>query len=350
MIFGRLSKYSFINAKLKSKISKLLDDDFFDQLIRSYGYDESIQLLKHTPYQQATDVYEKTGDFKLFELELMKHEIRLYSEIEKKLKDRNLNFLRTLKLKFEIENLKYALRLWFDCTVRERNIDGRTGYIFCGKIVNDLDYSRIIDNANASDVIASLQSSEYKSVLMETLPLAETKKTLFFAESALDKYFYEKLYESALLLPKYDYKIVAQLLSSEIDVYNLSWIIRFKNFYHDKSDINPDAYLIPNRFHHAGADKKGKKSVDILKAFGSQYNMSGIDMESRDNTAKLAFIERMLSELINIQIKKIRLGNPFTIGIMLSYFLLVNKEVSKISTILNAKYYEMSEDKIRTLL
>jgi vacuolar-type H+-ATPase subunit C/Vma6 len=88
----------------------------------------------------------------------------------------------------------------------------------------------------------------------------------------------------------------------------------------------------------------------MLKTFGSKYNMKNLDEDSRENASRLAFIEGLLDELASRQIRKMLAGDPFTIGIILSYFLLVKKEAAKIDRILDAKYYELPEERIRALL
>ena len=64
----------------------------------------------------------------------------------------------------------------------------------------------------------------------------------------------------------------------------------------------------------------------------------------------MMMIEELLLEILRQEVTRLLRGNPFTIGIMLSYFFLKHREVTRLSTILNAKYYGLDEDQIRRQL
>ena len=66
---GPLSKYSFINAKLRARISKILPDEKFNRLEQAQSLDEALALLRETPFAGLEEVYSATGDLKRAELE-----------------------------------------------------------------------------------------------------------------------------------------------------------------------------------------------------------------------------------------------------------------------------------------
>jgi len=43
-------------------------------------------------------------------------------------------------------------------------------------------------------------------------------------------------------------------------------------------------------------------------------------------------------------------GYPFTVGIVLAYFVLKRNEMRKVRSILNAKYYKLSEERLQGIL
>jgi V/A-type H+-transporting ATPase subunit C len=53
---------------------------------------------------------------------------------------------------------------------------------------------------------------------------------------------------------------------------------------------------------------------------------------------------------MKIEVRKILTGYPFTIGIILAYFILKSDEIRKIMTVLNAKFYEWPEERILSLV
>ena len=79
---GSLKTYAFINAKLKTRISRLLPDSFLAELARAHSLQEAIASLAGTAYGFLASVYDETGDLKMCELALYRKEIALYAEVE----------------------------------------------------------------------------------------------------------------------------------------------------------------------------------------------------------------------------------------------------------------------------
>jgi len=51
-----------------------------------------------------------------------------------------------------------------------------------------------------------------------------------------------------------------------------------------------------------------------------------------------------------LEVKKMLAGYPFTIGIILAYFILKANEIRKIMTVLNAKFYNWPEERILAVI
>ena len=75
-----------------------------------------------------------------------------------------------------------------------------------------------------------------------------------------------------------------------------------------------------------------------------------LSSQTPDMASKLILIERLLEEIMLYEVRRTLSGYPFTIGIVLSYFQLKRNEIKKVMTILNAKYYSLSEDRIKGVL
>ena len=50
------------------------------------------------------------------------------------------------------------------------------------------------------------------------------------------------------------------------------------------------------------------------------------------------------------EVQRILTGYPFTIGIILAYFMLKRNEMKKIRTILNAKRYHIEQERIESMI
>jgi len=352
----RLKKYAFINAKLRARISKILGEDYFEQMIKARSIHEAMKVLHNTPFQVLEEIYTATGDLKLSELELYKKEVETYKDIEKYLSASSREIVVGLTRKYEIENLKAALRLWFDRVIRKRNIESYTGYLYREKIHYDLNIDQIINVDSIELIIDILAKTPYAKIIKENSSQLDVSKQLFPIEIALDKYFYEQLYEKAKKLDSMDFAIAKRMIGVEIDIENISWLTRFRDFYKMTMEESL-ANAIPRGNYF---DKKALEQVfasddptELLKAFINKKYISlssMLVMQNLGSESKLVFMNRLLDQIIMYEVKKMKGGYPFTIGIVMAYFALKKNELEKIMTILNAKYYNVEEERIKSVI
>jgi len=352
----RLKKYAFINAKLRARISNIIPDELLAQMAKARSLTEAIRLLHDTNFSVLEEVYNRTGDLKLAELELLKKEIELYHELERYIKGDVLEFVKGLTRRYEVENLKAALRLWFDRVIRKRNIDTNTGYLLREKIHYDLHVDQIINVDSIDSIIEILAGTPYAQIIKDNSSELELKKHLFPIEIALDKYFYKQLYEKVLKLDKTDFEITKRMLGVEIDMENISWLVRFRDFYKMTMEQSLSS-MIPYGHH---LDKRALEeafasgdSTEILRSLISKKYAalsSMLAVQSADNQSKLVLLGRLLDQVILYEVRKIKGGYPFTIGIVLAYFVLKKNEIRKVMTLLNAKYYNIEEDRIKSVI
>ena len=95
-------------------------------------------------------------------------------------------------------------------------------------------------------------------------------------------------------------------------------------------------------------DVSGILSVLMQKSDASLKVL--FDQEQRDRSSKLVLIEKITEQILLYEARKILFGPPFTIGIILTYFILKQNEMKKIVTILNAKNYNYQPERISGLL
>ena len=353
---SRLSKYAFINAKLRTRISEILSDEFFDRLITAPSLPEAIQLFRNTPFSFLESVYSETGDIKMLELELLKREMYLHREIGDYLKGEARSFVAALSLYYEIANLKNVLRLWFDRTVRGRTIGGAVGYIIRERIQNALPIDAILNADSMGQIIASLTETPYANVLERAAERVESLKSLFPAEIELDRFFYMQLLQEIKGLEAKDREIAARIIGVEIDIENLNWLIRFKSAY-DLSLDESIRYIIPRGYGtdaetarqiYASDDASEMLSSFVKKKYPALTSM--LSSGSQDSASRFLLMEAVLHQILMQETSRLLLGNPFTIGTILSYFFLKKEEIRKILTLINAKNYEVSEGRLRRIL
>ena len=72
--------------------------------------------------------------------------------------------------------------------------------------------------------------------------------------------------------------------------------------------------------------------------------------ETADTASRLLLIRKVMEEIMKHEVRRISTGYPFTIGIVLAYFLLKGRELKRLITILNAKQYGIERERIESML
>lgn len=340
-----LSKYSFINAKLRARISKILPDDIFNELEKASSLDEALALLRDTPFAGLEEVYSGTGDLKQAELELLKNEIELYRNIRQYLHHNSVELVDALLSRFEIDNLKNAIRVYFDRKIRNRPVEAGTHYILYDRIIHEIPVD-IILNADSFDEIAGVcEGTPYSQIIKKYYHTVESEGSLFRMEIAFDHFYYSNLLSAINKLDRRDHTIALRLTGVEIDLQNINWIIRLKNFY----DLPLEAVLatiVPGGFNLGrGIINELYSAQNVTSVLGgfvkTKYpGLSALlSSQTSDSTSRLLLVSRILEEIMKQEVHRILAGYPFTIGILLSYFILKRNELGRIRTVLNAKQY-----------
>ncbi len=228
---GPLEKYSFINAKLRARISKLLSEETLLAMIRVGSLEESLGLLRNTPFASLEEIYSKTGDLKLGELALLKNEINVYTSIRRQVRGETQLFVDALLYRYEIENLKNALRLFFDRTIRRRSIDEAAHYILYDTVIHPLPIDAVIHAASFNEIVHILAPTPYSQFVAEHMAEVELDGTLFKLEIALDRFFYHTLITQTKALGSQDRREAMRLIGVEIDLNNINCMMRYKTFY-----------------------------------------------------------------------------------------------------------------------
>ena len=351
-----LSKYAFINAKLRGRISKILSDEVFDKLAKAPSLDAALIILQETPFAGLQEIYSSTGDLKKGELELLKKEIELYVNIKPYVHQNSVEFVNALLYQFEIDNLKNAIRIYFDKKIRNYSTDPNVHYIIYEPIIHNIPIDIIINADNFDEIAGVCEGTPYNSIINKYSHTAESQGTLFRMEVAFDHFYYDNLLSAAKKLSPRDRDIVNRLMGVEIDLQNINWLIRLKNFY-DLPLETVMATIVPGGFNINQSIiselYRAQSVTPILQNFvkGKYPGLTSLlSSQTTESSSKLLLIQRILEEIMKQEVKRILSGYPFTIGIILSYFILKSNEMKKIRKILNAKKYDLPPEKIESML
>jgi len=342
---NQLSKYAFINAKLRARISKILPAEFFAEFARASSLESMLAMLRETSYFELETVYVATGDLKQVELKLTKYEINLYREIKKHIHQNTIEFVNALLFRYEIDNLKNAIRVFFDHIVRGRVLEPGSEYILYEPIIHAIPIDKILYAKSFNEVRVLLEGTPYETIIRDHFKAVEQEGSLFRMEIAFDRWYYANLLVAVGPLSREDRRIAFRLIGAEIDTENISRIVRLKTFYNVSRELM-EASTIPggtimktsltDELYHE--ETAARVVGNIIEGNYPEYRAL-LSTQTTGSISGLGLVGRILEEIRNLEIRNILTGNPFTIGIILVYFLLKHKELSTLRRLLTAKRY-----------
>jgi V/A-type H+-transporting ATPase subunit C len=353
---GPLAKYSLVNAKLRARISKILPDRVFVQLARAPSLEAALAQLRETPFARLDEIYSATGDLRQAELELLRDEIDLYRGLKGHLHRESVELVDALLCQFEIDNLKNAIRVFFDRVVRGRPAEASAHYILYEPILHDIPMD-IVVNAQGFDEIAGVcEGTPYSLIIRKYSHTAESEGSLFRLEIALDHFYYANLLSAIERLDRRDRAIAERLAGVRIDLQNVDWIIRLRSFY-DLPMETVLAAIVPGGFNLSKAAiselYSAQNVTPILREFvKTRYPGLSALLSSQvsDSVSRLLLIRRIMEEIMRQEVQRILAGYPFTVGIIVAYFVRKKNELDRVRIVLNAHQQGLQPERIEGLI
>lgn len=363
---GAVSDYGYINAKLKARIGILEESDIIEDLVKAPSLMDVFSILSEKGYQRLSEVYEKSGDLEEVELEIFKSEIEAYNEVGKLLPKKAHFFIEILEEKLELENLKSAIRVWYSTSVKHHEIRNRAIYLYKERIVSDIDIEGIVNSITYDGIVKSVENSPYYEIIRLYTFSDIEKDGLFRLEIELDKLYFERLFKAVEKLSLDDRRLVEDIYNKDMDLKNILLLVRY-GYYHrlERSSLKNIVFPYGTIYKYLNANgyfEKGDIIVGIREAVHRRYSrilgdieeISQISVDSKDDKTRMSReilrLESYLSEVRDKEYKSLSSKDPFSIGIILSYFYLRNHIDQRIRALLSLKRYSFSEEQIREAL
>lgn len=352
---GQLKTYGFINAKIRSRLGQLLSDRDFSNLMKSNSIEEVVTALGSTVYAKELEQYAATGDVRAVEFALYSHEIETVGELRQYLQGPAADFVEALLLRYEVDTVKNALRFWYDRNVRGRTETEHSSYLYHGRLVHSIDIDGILNATDSGKLVDAVAGSPYEAVLSRNLDRIENEHQMFYVEIELDSLFYTTLMNRTAQLSKQDRQVAERVIQVEVDLENIDRIVRFVSFYGSEKQRSWNVFLpggsigfdvLREAFRQRGPEEA--LNILLTQHYSSYKSFTG---EHKSNPyERLHLVENLLRQILSDEVRRLLRGYPFTIGTLLAYVFLKRKEISQLVSIINAKYYGLSEEGIRELL
>ena len=328
--------YLHPNARVRARKGRLFDEKQISELVEANNVEEITNYLRGSPdYAEYLDNYtlEKALDIQLGET---------YDLVSRMAPKEIQSSFKVMAKKSDIANIKSLL------TAKEAGLSQEATeelLVPTGSLYEDL--QRLTDVDTVTDVVAGLDGTEYAPILEEVLPEYEKTGMVLPLESALDKYYLDKLLASSEILYAY--------VGNQVDVANIKLILRAKVDGLDYDAISP--YMIDS-----GYQLREWKLKDLMEAEdvtgvissleGTKYSEVLTDVLPEYNeTGSVALFEQALDKFLVDSAKSYSMKKPLGIGPIIGFLSQKEVEVKNLKVIARAKREEdFPISKIREML
>ncbi len=342
-----LAAYSFINAKIRAMISFLISPGLFSRMLESEDIYKAIEILEESPYHKdaVKDIPKEIIDLRVIEKQFIRNDLEIYRKIHRSIPGKTEKELMGLFIeKYELEQLKVALRIWnkkMPVNVNDFFLDEKISFY--------IDYKKIIYAPNIEEIILLLEDTPYRKPILNARGKFKERGSAFCLEAGMDMDYYQRILSCVESLSSRDQEIAKRVIGIEIDTENINWLIKMRKYYSlAAGDILE--WVIP------GGTRINKESIISL------YTTDGltkiVDSVALGPYARIkelieenmSLIENFLHEVLLKEVKRALSGYPFTVGVILGYVVLKRNETKNIISLLYAKNFGWKRDETASLL
>ena len=322
--------YLHPNARVRARKGRLFDEKQISELVETNDVEEVENYLKGIP--EYADVLDEYPLDKALDVERANTYDFVARVAPKDIKDPFV----IMSKKSDIDNIKSLL------TAKEVGLnpdETRELLIPCGSLYDELESLADVDNV--TDVVTSLDNTEYAAVLEDALPQYEDTNMILPLESALDKYYLGKLLRSSDVPSDENKQILYSYVGTQVDVANLKLIIRAKQDGLDYDAISP--YILEE-----GYQLRDWKLKDLMESPDVTNIVSGLEgtkyaealtdaIPVYNETGSVAVFEKALDVYSSEYSKSLASKKPLGIGPIIGYLNQKESEIKNLKIIARAK-------------
>ena len=338
--------YAAVNAKIRALEKDFLKrDDYLNMIQKKSVVDVARYLKDNTSYGKLLREI-NIDNISRRDLEdiLKNNMIKNMDKLVYYFRDDYKEFIRSLYIKYEIEDLKILSRSIFNGKELE-TIEKPLSFL--GK------YSRVspkslFKSGTIRDLIYSLEGSEFFEFL---IPLVDGRReNLFRFEMTLDMGYFSIIQSRKLKISREDRKILKKWEGLLADLYNIQWVYRGKKFY----SLSPEELL--NYTINFG-DKltfRERKAMCYAKNLEELYKMIANTIYGflfkKEEMYRDIYMERRINRFIYYKLKA--LDRQFSLSIIqtIDFVWSFEFEIRDIISILEAIRYDTPSEEARKFL
>jgi len=346
----RAARFGYLNARVRGLRSKLLTPQDYDSLVRAKDVADAIRILSETTHLQPLAGIARREDLEIPNLEnaLAQSYYETFERVIKYADETTRPILDDFFEKHEAVCLKSLLRMIITRTPVEKSMD----YIIpVGRFTPEM-CRRAITTRDAREVAALASDEDLRDEILKKLPECEKSGSSLPIEASIEKYVFEKIWNSTIHLEGIDLKNTQRLVGTEIDADNMMMLVRAIHL-----GLNGEmtkGFLVPIRFRIGDLLDKALGSKNPFEAMRTlsrgAYHVDPVVVSESEASRSTLPWELALRKVIVHESSIMFLGYPLQVAIPLAFLNLKFFEIGDIRTILVGKKSGADPSKIASSL
>lgn len=330
-----LDIYPYLNpsARVRARKGRLFTEKQISEIVETNDVGEVENYLKGVPeYADALDDYplDKALDVQ---------RANTYDFIARVAPKEVKKPFVVMSKKTDINNIKSLL------TAKEVGLtaeETKELLVPCGSLYDELE--SLVDAESVTDIVTSLDSTEYATALEDALPKYEETKMVLSLESALDKFYLSNLLRSSDVPSDENKQIIFSYVGIQVDIDNLKLIIRAKEDGLDYDTIAP--YMLEDGYQLREWKLKDlMESPDVTNVIsgldGTKYSEALTDaIPLYNETGSIYVFEKALDVYLVNYAKSLSSKKPLGVGPIIGYLSQKENEIKNLKIISRAKREE----------
>lgn len=342
----RVTVYAAVNTKIRVLEGEFLKREDYANMLQKKSVADMVRYLKdNTSYGRILgDIRIESISRREIEEILKRNMIKNMDKLIHFFKDDYRDFIRSLYIKYEIEDLKILARAIFN---GERPETIEKPLTFLGKY-SSVDPKRLFKASDIKGLIYALEGSEFFEVLK---PILDGKReNLFSFEMALDLGYYSILQSRRRKISKEDSKVLQKWEGMVADLYNIQWIYRGKKFY----KLSQEELLNYTMNFGDKLTFADRKAMCYVKNLDELYRMtmdSGYGfLFKKEEMSRDIYMERRINRFLYYRLKALTRKYPMSIMEIIGYVWSFEFEIRDIISMMESIRYELPPDETRKFL
>lgn len=341
-----LSRYAFINAKTRARLSRFLKASDWENLKVCIAVDDFRNKLDGTRYESVFGERGSQISLSAYEQALDELLAADYSFVLKNASSAVSDFAELIQLSQQIYLFKRVLRNFIH---GDREFTHPLLEVYFGsKIINIDTLEQFADN---------FRGTFFYQPLFDSISEIKIQKNIFMCEMRLDKAYFKLMWELVETMFKQDKAITSDFLKLKTDVFNIKTIYRLRR-YLNMSGGDIEKFLVRPK---GEIDKKivsllydeADVMETILSVFGKYIPSApfGLDTEHQKQNDSFLFQLDIFMNTALIEMAKMFLPkHPFSVSVLWLFFLLSEAEVNNIRCIMRNVIGKHSDNFLSTVL